>query len=92
VNVRVIYTTQLKQALDRSSDDFELSPSATVCDLFDSISEIHGENFDKLARDGKGELSSSLLLCVGDQCIGRDFSRKLNAGDELTLLSPVSGG
>jgi len=92
MKVKVIYTTQLKIALDRASDDIELAAPATVGDLFDRISDLRGETFDKLARAADSELSPALLICIGDQCIGRDFSAKLHAGDELTLLSPVSGG
>ena len=92
MNITVNYTTQLRLALERSSDVFELAPDATVQDLFDHISELHGDTFDKLARSGSGQLNPSLLICIGDQCIGQECSVKLEPGSEITLLSPVSGG
>ncbi len=92
MNVRVHYTAQLRTALNRTGDELELPSAATVGDLFDSISQLHGEPFDNLAKCDNGQLHPSLLVCIGDQCIGQDFAVELQTGDEVTLLSPVSGG
>lgn len=92
MKVRVLYTTQLKHALDRASEEVDLPGPLTVGQLLRHLSELHGEPFDKLVLARQGELCYSILICVGSESIGRDISTKLQDGDELTLLSPVSGG
>lgn len=90
--VRVLYTTQLKHALQRASDEVDLAKPLTVGQLLQHLSQLHGEPFNKLVLASPGELNPSMLVCVGNECLGRDLSANLNEGDEVTLLSPVSGG
>ena len=90
--VRVLYTTQLKHTLGRGSDEVELPGPMTVGHVLEHLSQLHGEPFDHLVFAGQGKLTPSILICVGTECLGRDLSAQLNEGDELTLLSPVSGG
>ena len=92
MKVRVLYTTLLKHALGRASDEVDVSGPLTVGQLLQQLSQLHGGPFDELVLAGQGELSASMLVCVGSEALGRDLSARLNDGDEVTLLSPVSGG
>ncbi len=92
MRVVLIYTTQLKEALGRGREEVELSEPQTVGQLLTHMSGVHGQAFDEFIWKAPGEIRSSILLCLGDECIGRDLSTPLSDGDEVTLLSPVSGG
>jgi len=92
VKVKVYYTTQLKQALGCNCEEIDVGAPATIRQLLDQLSQSHGEAFDELVLAKQGNLSPSMLVCVGNEFTGRDVSMRLNDGDEVTFLSPVSGG
>jgi molybdopterin converting factor small subunit len=92
VKIEVFYTTRLKHALGCSSNEVDVPSPLTVGQLLEHLSQLHGELFDKLVLTSQGELSSSILVCVGSSCLGRDLSAILHEGDDVTFLSPVSGG
>ena len=90
--VNVIYTAQLKSGLDLAGEAVELPDGASVAQLVDQLSLRHGEPFARLMLAQPGQLNSAILVCIGDQCVGRDLSTTLANGAEVTFLSPVSGG
>ena len=92
MKVRVFYTTQLKVALDRASEQVDIPGPLTVGQLLQHLHHLHGKPFAESVLTSQGELRPSILVCVGTDCLGRDLSVQLNDGDEVTLLSPVSGG
>ena len=92
MKLQVLFTTQLKTALGRGRDEIELPGSPTVRDLLEHLGELHGDAFRQFVWDRPGELRQSMLICVGSECVGRDLTTVLSEGDEITLLSPVSGG
>jgi molybdopterin converting factor small subunit len=92
MKVRVSYTTQLKAALGFGSEMVELPPSATLPQLLARLSETHGATFRDLVLENEGRLLPSILLCVGDQQVDIDTVSALKDGDEVTILSAISGG
>ncbi|MCA9258630.1 MAG: MoaD/ThiS family protein, partial [Planctomycetales bacterium] len=66
--------------------------SSTVEDLLQTLARRHPSEFDAHVWRAPGQLLPSLMVCVGDQSIGNDLSRSLADGDEILLVSPVSGG
>ena len=79
-------------ALNRSQDEVDLAQPCSAGSLLDRLSERHGKPFDDLVFQGPGELSPSILVCVGDKHIGNNPSYLLREGDQVTLLSVISGG
>ena len=92
MKVKVYYTTQLKSALGCACEEIDVGAPPTIRQLLDQLSQSHGEAFDKLALEKQGNLSPSMLVCIGTEFAGRDVSRTLSDGDEVTFLSPISGG
>ena len=92
MKVKVNYTTQLKHALGRTNEEVELTEPATAEQLIAQLSQTHGAPFDKLMLDKQHQLNSAILVCLGDESLGRNLSKVLKEGDEITFLSPVSGG
>jgi molybdopterin converting factor small subunit len=92
IRIRVSYTTQLKAAIGASSETFEFAAPPTVAELLDRLSTRHGETFRNLVLDPAGGLASAILLCVGDAQVAYDRTAPLQTGDEVTILSAISGG
>ncbi len=92
MKVRVFYTTQLKAALDVGSEDIEVEQPGTLSALIHELGQWHGAAFRELGLDKQGRLLPSILLCVGDQQLDSDGDVELQGGEEVTILSPISGG
>lgn len=81
MQVRVLYFGALKDLARRASDTLELPESASLCDVLQHCQR---------AIPGLAALSSSIAMSVNQEYAGPDT--KLNHGDEIALLPPVSGG
>lgn len=92
MKVRVHYTTQLKTTVGRATDDVELEDNATLGTLLEQLARRHGDPFRDMILDGSGGLLPSVLICIGDTQTESDIEASLNEGDNVTLLSPISGG
>ena len=92
MKVQVHYTTQLKAALGRGSEQVDFAGQCTLPDLLNKLAETHGAVFRDLALDDQGRPLPSILLCIGDQQVDNDSTSKLKDGDEVTILSAISGG
>lgn len=92
MKIHVQYTTQLRMALDRGEDEVDLARPCSAGGLLEKLSQRYGKPFDDLIFRGPGEWNPSILVCVGDKHIGNDPSYALQDGDQVTLLSVISGG
>ena len=92
MKVRVLYTTQLKMALGLAGEDVILHDGGTLAQLVEQLSQRHGARFRNLMVDGQGKLLPSILLCLGDEQAIDGTSLRLSDGDEVTILSAISGG
>ena len=81
MRVRVLLFGVLKDIFHRSEDSLELGSGATVSDLL--------EHYRGLAPDRAG-VFHSLALAVNQEYAAP--ARRLQEGDEVALLPPVSGG
>ncbi len=92
MKVRVNYTTQLKAALGLSSQDIHVELPCTASQLIQQLGQQHGPAFQQLVQDEHGELLPSILLCVGNEQASRDGALPLKEGDDITIVSAISGG
>src|SRR5690242_9162731 len=81
MRVRVLLFGVLKDIFQRSEDSLELGSRATVSDLLD--------HYRALVPD-RASLFHSLALAVNQEYAAP--ARRLQEGDEVALLPPVSGG
>lgn len=81
MRVQILFFGMLKEFAGRASDTLDLAEGASVADVL-----RHYEGQIPRLKDAL----SSLALAVNQQYAGPDT--KLNAGDEIALLPPVSGG
>lgn len=81
MTVRVLYFARVREALGLDSEDVEVTDGATVQDVLESLVSRH---------DIVRVLLPALRTGVNDRYAARDTT--LRDGDEIALLSPVSGG
>jgi len=81
MNVNVEYTAQLRLRTGTSSESIELNDGARVEDLIAAVGGRH---------DIQDFLPGSLLCFVGGSQAEADQS--LSDGDQVTLVTPISGG
>jgi len=80
VKVRVLYFGVLKDLLSRDGEELELAEGATVAEL---VGLLSGDAANTAAWD-------ALAVAVNREYAGA--GDRLNDGDEVALLPPVSGG
>jgi MoaE-MoaD fusion protein len=81
MRVRVLFFGMLKDLAGRGSDLLNLPEQASLGDVFNHYEEI---------TPRFGELAPSIAISVNHEFAG--LEAKLNEGDEIAFLPPVSGG
>jgi len=92
MKIRIYYTAQLKLALGLDSEEIEVPSESRLLDLLQQIRQLHPQEVEQYVFSAQDELLPGVLLCLGDKHAGRDLSVSLQDGEEVTLLSVVSGG
>lgn len=90
--VSVQYTTQLKAALGVTQQQVQLRDDATLSDLLKQLTEQHGAAFADLVLMADGRLLPSIIICIDDQQRSADPEIPLQDGNQVMLLSAISGG
>ena len=89
MKVRVHYWHQLREARGVDEESLQLDQGATVADLLDQVSQP--TELRSLMYDHQGQLAPWILIDHDGKMI-RDTSLPLSDGDEIRLLSHISGG
>ena len=92
MNIKLRFTAQIKDAAGLGSDRITLNENEKLQSLLRRLGERYGEKFRKILYDDKGQYHSSNLIVVNEEQIEYYENVSLKDGDELILLSPVSGG
>ena len=92
MKIRLLYTAQLKAALGTSEEWIELPSGSTLSDCLEALLARHGEVLRTMLFDQDQNRWSSILPCIGNEQVPIDHPVPLNEGDEITLLSAISGG
>jgi molybdopterin converting factor small subunit len=92
MKIQIIYTAMLKSAVGASDELVEISPGSTLKECLLQLISLHGQPLGSmLLRDGN-ELQPSIILCLGNEQVLLEHPNPLQDGDELTILSAISGG
>ena len=81
MKVRVRLFASFREAVGGGTLTWDAPDGATVSDVVSALRE---------AYPGLGPAAEKALLAVNQEYVGGDL--KLNEGDELALIPPVSGG
>ena len=92
MEVLVIFTTQLKAALEIGQQTLSLDEGSTVHQAIEALASEHPEVFSRLVLDEEQNVLPSIVACVNDQHVDLNRLEPLHDGDTLTLLSAISGG
>jgi len=92
MKIRIHYTTQLKSVLGIDSEEIEFPPGSILLDLLRQLKQMHPLEVEQYIFSSQDVLLPGVLLCQGDKHAGHDLSVPLQDGEEITLLSVVSGG
>jgi len=90
--VTVQYTTQLKAALGVARQQIQLGDHATLSELIKQLTEQHGAAFADLVLMPDGHLLPSIIVCIDDQQRSAGQDIPLQDGNQVMLLSAISGG
>lgn len=92
MKVTVNYFGQLRQLAGRDAESRDRDAGLTLGDLLADAAREHGEEFKSILMDDAGELRPFLLILVNGTAVSKSASLTLQDGDEVTLLTPLSGG
>jgi molybdopterin converting factor small subunit len=92
VKITFKYYAQVRQAAGVESEQDVLAEGADMAAALEAAARRHGPAFRKLVLDEFGVVRPSMLVMVNGVPAPRGGQRQLRDGDEITLLSAVSGG
>ena len=81
IGITVLYFSVLREKLGRSSEEVTLEAGASGADLLEKLSQ---------ANQVVSEYRSVIRLAI-NTAYARE-TQQLNAGDEVAIITPVSGG
>lgn len=92
MTVRIHYMTQVRAVLGLAGEEVELAEPSPAASVLNALAECHGDRFREIVLDAEGRLRPSVLVCLGDEQLDASLQTLVKPGDELTILSAISGG
>jgi len=95
MKVKVQYLGFIKNLIKRSEDEFELEEDASLSELLNQIAGIYGKAFKKeVYEPGLRDVKMGFVVTVNGVLMGqlRGVDTRLNNGDNIILMSLMSGG
>jgi molybdopterin converting factor small subunit len=91
MRVSVAYSGQARSAAGCATEAVELPAAATLRTLLAEIVSRHGDQMAALL-EFKQRGAPAILVFVGEEQVAWDAPPSLTDGDEIMLVSPISGG
>jgi molybdopterin converting factor small subunit len=92
VKLKVSYSGQARAAAGCGSEEFQLPAAATLRDLLLAIASRHGERMTSMLQTTPERGAPAVLVFVGEEQVPWETPPALKDGDDVMLLSPISGG
>ena len=92
MKITLRYTSQLATAAGTSEEIHEVADGVGLLELLGNLSIEHGPEFSKFVVNDDGNPVTTLVVAVNGTQV--DFSKEvsLEAGSEVILITPMSGG
>lgn len=92
--VRVRYFGMLHEIVGKREEEVTIEDSASVSQLIERITKLHGRRLEEYVFDSKGQLKDGLAYAVnGDSTDEGELKRiKCKEVSEFVILPPISGG
>ena len=95
MKVKVHYLGYIRNLLRQKKEEFELEKGTSLSELLDRLAGIYGEPFKKeVFEPGLRDVKMGFVVTVNGILIGQldGVETKLNEGDNVILMSLMSGG
>lgn len=95
MKVRIHYLGYIKNMLGRKEEEFEFEKGISLSELLSRLAGIYGEPFKKeVFEPGLKDVKMGFVVTVNGVLIGQldGVKTKLNEGDNIILMSLMSGG
>lgn len=92
MQLTIRYETLLKRAAGVAVQTFEIAGPCDVREVVRQLANEAGDAVRPMLLDASGQLQPSLLLFVNDEQVVGDTHQTITEGDEVTLMTPISGG
>ena len=95
MKVKVQFLGYIRNLLRQKEQEFEIENDITFSELLDRLAGIHGEPFEKeVYKPGLKNLKMGFVATINGVLIGQleGVNTKLNDGDNIVLMSLMSGG
>jgi molybdopterin converting factor small subunit len=92
MTINVHYYGQIGQAIRLDDEPIDCGAPIGLTDFLRMLADRHGDEFRRQVFYEAGEVRTSLLITINDSAVSVTSDPKLQDGDEVTLLPPISGG
>jgi len=95
MKVKVHYLGYIRNMLRRKEEEFELEEGTSLSELLSRLAGIYGKPFEKeVFEPGLKDVKMGFVVTVNGILIGQldGVETKLNEGDNIILMSLMSGG
>lgn len=90
--IKLRFTAQLKDVAGVGTDMLIINEQTGLKDVLLQIAGQYGKEFTSILFDEDNNYRNSNLIVVNQTQVNFDDDIILNQGDEITLMSPISGG
>ena len=92
MKIFVTFSGQVRRVARVARESFEFEDSQPLQEFTAWLAEKHGEPLKSSLLDDSGLPQRILLVSVNDEQVGAAERKILRDGDEVTFMSPISGG
>ena len=92
MNIKLKFTAQIKDAVGQGIDAITIGDNEKIQDVLDKLVDKYGNPFKAILFDKNNKYRNSNLIAINQFQVDYDENHALNDGDEITLMSPISGG
>ena len=92
--VVVRYFGILRELVGKRDEKLTIEDSASINELIESVSKIHGDKFSEYVFDSNGRLRKGFVYAINGDTVseGRLANIKCKEVSEFAILPPISGG
>jgi len=92
MKITLRYTSQLATAAGTSEEINEVPDGVGLLELLENLSMEHGPEFSKFVVNDEGKPVTTLVVAVNGTQVDLSKEVSLEAGSEVILITPMSGG
>lgn len=92
MKIKLRYTAQLKDVAKVGADELELKENEGIQSLLDVLVAKYDKAFGAILFDKVGTYRNSNLIVINQSQVSYEDNTTLKDGDQVTIMSPISGG